>query len=344
MRRLITLLASFAIVAGLAACCCPCGPMIGGGNNRPPNQIVFNPPVINVPQPDGNINKPNDGKNKPGDGNVGQPKKDPAVAAIEARKGGVTRENNDPNGPVVEVNLTFTRMNDNDLKGLAPTLAAFPQLRKLKVSQNRSLDRGDGQPGITGTAFRDLTALQRLEELDVSSCDISDEGMKQIVATCKKLKVLNIMNNNKIFDAGIKEVAKLGQLEELDASGLLNGPQLSEPIDSAIKELGKAKQLRKLDLSNTSVGDLSMAEFAKLPQLQALTVGSRVTNAGVDELAGHPSLQKLTFITNSSITAACVPTLKNMPALQEVVFFTSGKAGTIIRNGLVGTTIKVTVK
>src|SRR5947209_977728 len=135
MTRLATALASLAIIAGLTACCCPCGPMVR--NNNPP--VVFNPPPIVInPNPDGNV-KPGDGNVKPGDGNIKQPKKDLAVAAIEARKGSVTRENNDPNGAVVEVNLTFTNMNDADLKALAPTLAAFPQLRRLKLSQNRGI-------------------------------------------------------------------------------------------------------------------------------------------------------------------------------------------------------------
>ena len=171
MKRLITMLASFAIVIGLGACCCPCGPMLGGGNNRPPNQIVFNPPPIVV---------------NPGDGNVKPSKKEPAVVAVEARGGMVLRENN----VVVEVNLNSTNTTDADLK----SLATFTQLRKLQLPQNNTL---------TGVGFRDLRALQRLEELDVSGCPINDEGMRHIAAL-RQLKILNIAST-KITDIGMKE-------------------------------------------------------------------------------------------------------------------------------------------
>ena len=313
MRRLITLLASVAIVMGLGACCCPCGPAFRGfgNNNRPP--IVFNPPPIVVNPP----------PNRP-------PPRDPAVVALEARGGMVVRENNNPNGPVVEVNLGFTKTTDADVMGLA----AFTQLRKLRLAQNGTVHRGDGQPGLNGTAFRILAGLQRLEDLDVSGCDISDAGMKAI-ATLRGLKVLNI-SANMLSDVGMKDVAKLDQLQDLNASGmLLNGLGQNEPTDMAIKELGRLKQLRKLDLSNTQIGDLSMADFAKLPQLQELRVGHQVTDAGVTAFAGHNQLQVLALINNTKLTDAVIPTLVTMPGLRELQLTgASQKTKTQFRKGL----------
>jgi Leucine Rich repeat len=286
MRRFATLLASLAIIGGLGACCCPCGGFPRGGG--PPVNINVPPVVVNQPPQDGNVIKPDD----------------PAVTAIKARGGSVKRDGGQPGEPVIEVDLGFKNLNDGDLRVL---LSPFPQLRKLRLSQN---------PGITGVGFRDLANLQQLENLDLSFDPISDEGMKAIAAF-RQLKVLNILGA-KITDVGMREVAKLDQLQELGASGmLLNGVGKNEPTDIAIKELGRLKQLRKLDLSNTQVGDLAMAEFGKLDQLQELIAGHQVTDAGVNAVAGLNQLQVLALLNNHTVTVACIPTLKGLPALRE---------------------------
>lgn len=310
MRRLITLFSSVAIVLGLGACCCPCGPMMGG--NRPPNQIVFNPPVINVPQPDGNINKPPDKKNPP--------PRDPAEEKVKKLNATITRDEAQPDRPVVEVKFEFPAgWQDSDLKNLA----AFPQLRKLDLGQNQN---------AKGTGFKDLSGLQNLEYLDASAVSISDEGLKHIAAL-KQLKTLKFAGGAATF-TGTTEIAKLDQLEELVASGIRN--------DQAIKEFANLNNLRRLQLDNSDFGDESakaftalsqlkilhvygtkvtdegLAELAKLKQLEELKIGYRITDIGVNALAGNNNLQVLSVWNSSGVTDASVPILMTLKGLREL--------------------------
>jgi Leucine-rich repeat (LRR) protein len=344
MNRGINVLVSFSVVAGVTACCCPCG------MNRMPNfrgpRIVVPPPAIEV-QPPPAIDFqpppiPGDGLPKDGfapkdlirkDG-APPPVVDPNEAFIKNRKGSLKRDEGQPGRPIVEVNLRFTNTGDADLKGLATLV----KLRKLDLSQNG---------GLTGAGFRDLKALQDLEELDVNFCPISDDGMKSI-AGLRKLKKLSI-SGAKITDAGMREIAKLDNLQELSASGmLLNGPDRNEPRDAAIKELGRLSQLRKLDLSNTQTADESAGAFAGLPQLKVLHVfGTRITDNGLTELArlkkleelkigysisdvgvsalaGNTSLQVLSVWNSSRVTDKSVPSLSTLKSLRELDIGSTG--------------------
>src|ERR1051325_3541893 len=254
MLRIINVLLSFVVAAGVTACCCPCGRM-------PIFQPVRVPVPVPQPQP----------QPFPGDGFAVDGKKknaDPNEEAVKQVGGGVKRDDGQPDRPVVEVTFNFTQVSDGDLK----KLAGFTRLRKLVLTQNEK---------ITGAGLQDLKGLQDLEYLDVSgSRQFNDQGMKH-AAAFKNLKFLNV-SNTKLTEAGMREIAGLEQLEQLTASGmLLNGPGQNEPTDMAIQELGRLKQLRKLELSNTQLGDLGMAAFDKLPQLQELTIGHQVTDAGV---------------------------------------------------------------
>jgi Leucine Rich repeat len=184
-------------MGGLSACCCPCVPNWGG----PP--IVINVP----PPPEGNVN----------------PQDDANVVAIKARGGTVKHENNNPKGPVIEIDLAGRNLNDADLGKL---LGPFPDVRKLRLANN----------SVNGAAFNELGNLPRLEELDLANCPFNDEGVKAIAAL-DQLKVLNL-TNTKVSNVGMSEVAKLKQLRELRIS-----PDVSDPGINALKDHDKLEVL-----------------------------------------------------------------------------------------------------
>jgi internalin A len=111
-------------------------------------------------------------------------------------------------------------------------------------------------------------------------------------ANFQQLKFLKV-TNTKIGDAGVREIAKLKNLENLQASGLLmNGPKMDEPTESSLMQLGQLQNLKTLDLSTTNVGDNCVKAFANLGQLRTLTLNAtRITDAGALNFAKLQQLE-----------------------------------------------------
>ena len=321
MTRLITFFASVAIVVGLGACCCPCGPVFRGGG--PP--IVVNPPPIVVQDGKRDDNRPQDGNrpkddNRPQDGKGKPPVQDPLEEKLKKLNAAVKRDEGLADRPIIEVKFHFPpQWQDRDLK----ELAALPQLRKLELGQNQNAN---------GSGFKDLTGLQNLEYLDTSGMRVSDEALKHI-ANLKGLKVFKAVLQN-VSPAGLKDIAKLDQLEELGATNARN--------DKAIKEFAKLTNLRRLQIDNSDFGDESakaisalpelkildaygsrvtdagMVELAKLPQLEELRIGYSFGDKGVDAFAGNTKLRVLSIWNATNVTDASIQTLVSLKDLREL--------------------------
>ena len=92
-----------------------------------------------------------------------------------------------------------------------------------------------------------------------------------------KVTVLGL-KGTKINDAGLKEVAKLQQLNKLDLS-------ISKITDAGLTEVAKLKQLDHLTLTFTPITDAGLKEVAKMKQLKVLgLVDNKITKAGVAQL------------------------------------------------------------
>jgi hypothetical protein len=257
MIRVVNICLSIVGISGVMACCCPCGPAFRGG---PPINVNVPPPVINPPP----INPPP----------INQPVGDPFEEAIKKSGGTVVRDFGQPGNPVVEISYNFTKVKDADLTNLAP----FPSLRKLTLTQNE---------GLNGSGLIHVTAHGSLQHLDLfQSRNVSDEAMRH-AANFQQLKFLKI-TNTKIGDAGLREIAKLKNLEDLQASGL------NEPTEAGLMQLGQLQKLRTLDLGNSAVADNCVKAFASLGQLKTLTLnGTRITDAGALNFAKMQQLEDL---------------------------------------------------
>ena len=87
------------------------------------------------------------------------------------------------------------------------------------------------------------------------------------------------MTHTQITDAGLKEVAKLQDLEWLSLYG-------TQTTDEGLKEVAKLQKLEWLRLDETKITDVGLKELAKLQKLAELYLNGvrEVTKAGVAEL------------------------------------------------------------
>ncbi|HVS39193.1 MAG TPA: caspase family protein [Gemmataceae bacterium] len=137
-----------------------------------------------------------------------------AVAVVERLGGTVTRDEERPGKPVVEVHLGFSKASDADLKELAgltrlqvlalpstavsdagmKRLATLPSLRKLYLNDT----------GVTDAGMKDLLPLHSLQALYLGDTKVSDAGLKQL-AGLKGLQELKV-HSTAVTAAGVKEL------------------------------------------------------------------------------------------------------------------------------------------
>jgi len=86
------------------------------------------------------------------------------------------------------------------------------------------------------------------------------------------------LSRSQITDAGLKEVAKLRQLQHLVL-------WQTQTTDAGLKEVAELENLTELHIAYTKVTDVGLKELAKLKKLTKLNLRStKVTKAGVAEL------------------------------------------------------------
>ncbi len=122
-----------------------------------------------------------------------------AVAAVERLGGTVTRDEERPGKPVVEVHLGFSQAADADLK----ELAALKRLQVLALPYTPVTDAG----------LKELAALPSLRKLYLNDTGVTDAGMKQ-VARLRGLQAL-YLGDTKVTDVGLKDLTALKGLAAL---------------------------------------------------------------------------------------------------------------------------------
>lgn len=188
-------------------------------------------------------------------------------------------------------------------------LAVLPNLTKLTVS-----------PQLLGT-LSPLTALNKLEELDLTGCRFDPEELKH-------LAVMPALKNLTISDCGLSTIADLENavgLYSLNASNntLRNLDVLSTMVTlreinlqhNAVTQLSALKdlaQLEKLDLSFNAVEDLDpLSACANLTWLD-------VSNNQLKRLAPISGLTKLTFLALDDNQLTSVEALPGLTELTNL--------------------------
>lgn len=124
--------------------------------------------------------------------------------------------------PDHEISIRMRNIDDAILKKLVEEVVEIKQLTYLNLSENRK---------ITDKGCEYISRLSDLSHLNLSSCDISNAGLKTI-SLMKSLKSLDITFCNRVTDAGILFLRALTGLEFLDLQGL---PKITNGSLSKIK-------------------------------------------------------------------------------------------------------------
>ncbi|WP_437201933.1 leucine-rich repeat domain-containing protein [Planctomicrobium sp. SH664] len=125
-------------------------------------------------------------------------------------------------------------------------------IEQHRLSKLRELNANGTRIGLYGLG--NAGAMKDLEVLLVSQAGISDAVLRE-VSTCPKLRQLDI-RDNAVTDAGVKTLAKLRQLKELN---LANCRAVTNQSLAAFKGM---KQLERLDVSNTACSGDAVRELA----------------------------------------------------------------------------------
>ena len=137
---------------------------------------------------------------------------------------------------------------------------------------------------INDELCRHLRAFTAIEEFELTSDDISDDGLAHI-AGLTSLKTLRLGSNN-ITDKGLVYLARLSNLEELE-------------------------------FAYCTISDAGLKHLRTIPRLKRLYVGqpTRLTDAGLEELKYHRKLQRL-VLRSTDISDNGLKQLQSLKGLQ----------------------------
>ena len=108
------------------------------------------------------------------------------------------------------IGLRVRNIDDDFLRELVVEFREVTNLVMLNLSEDRK---------VTDKGIRILQPLVHLEELNLSSCDISNNGLMLLPAFVR-LRILNISYCNRITGEGLLTLRKLSSLEFLDLQGV----------------------------------------------------------------------------------------------------------------------------
>lgn len=150
-----------------------------------------------------------------------------AIAYFEKLGGKVTVDEKNPDRPVIELYLGYTKFTNSDLV----QLKRFTKLQKLNLCHTKVTDEGLKQlkgftaltdlvlygTKVTDDGLKHLKEIAILQELSLWDTDVSDAGLKHL-AELSDLKVL-LLINTKITDAGLETLKGFTRLELLHLKG-----------------------------------------------------------------------------------------------------------------------------
>ena len=157
--------------------------------------------------------------------------------------------------------------------------AAFPNLVSLNLASNSRL---------TDASAREIAKLKNLEVLNLLFCDFGEFGMIHI-ATLPKLRALDIRGNFKIGNGGLRTLAGLPALRNLQH----RSPAV---MDDGIRNLAEAKALTDLliqDFAITGQSGQYIRQMERLTNLQIIRC-ENFDSPGILELKGL-KLNRLTL-------------------------------------------------
>jgi Leucine-rich repeat (LRR) protein len=151
---------------------------------------------------------------------------------------------------------------------------------------------------VTDAGLAHLEGCKSLQSLDLSSTQVTDEGLKSI-KDLPCLQTLILVSCDSVTSAGLKGVKRLLSLN-LSRSKDWNSP--GGVTDANLEGLKDLHSLETLDLTGNRVGDEGLNHLRGLRSLQRLFLSqTAVTDAGMECLLNLQNLQALE-VTRTQVT------------------------------------------
>lgn len=153
---------------------------------------------------------------------------DRAIAAIKKLGGKVEVDTNNPDMPVVAVNLKYTKAGDaslEHLKGLTRLEVLF--LKDTDVTDDgiryikglTSLEVLElGRTKVTDKGLEDLAGFGKLQRLDLGGTQVTDKGLEHLKGLTR-LETLSLENAAGVSDLGLAYLKGLTNLRTLNLAG-----------------------------------------------------------------------------------------------------------------------------
>jgi hypothetical protein len=109
----------------------------------------------------------------------------------------------------LEVGIRIRQCDDPTIQEIFEEIRSCVSLKHLNLSENRK---------VTDDGLQGLTNFSHVIELNLSSCDITDD-IFQTLRKLSSLRNLNLSFCNRITDAGLKSLRDLRHLSYLDLQG-----------------------------------------------------------------------------------------------------------------------------
>ena len=180
------------------------------------------------------------------------------------------------------------------------------------------------------TALAEMPSFRGLQGVDLTGIDLIHPPY-QALARCKELRSLNL-SSTRNTDKGFSGIEQLTGLEDLDLSNSTIG-------DASLASLGKLVNLARLNLyngrcaagGNRTSGPLSDKGLAFLPSLAKLKILDLsylpITDAGAALLAKTPSLEALDLSYAYGVTDKSLPVFRGLPKLKYIRLQPTGISG-----------------
>ena len=203
---------------------------------------------------------------------------------------------------------TMTNVEVLDLQDVNLTASGLNHLERLTKLRSLNLFRNKR---LTDSAMDTLVKFSQLEELNISSTQITNAGLGRLVGELTHLKKLNFRNTRTINDAGLKRLLQRPKLEVLLCGNTFI-------TDVGLAHIGELSALQELEVRKTKITDNGLVHLAKLTNLRKLNCSdNNITNDGVRHLSGLTGLQSLD-LSQARINDAGIASLKELTELNRL--------------------------
>ena len=194
---------------------------------------------------------------------------------------------------------------EQDLRSAAVVLSSRPPFYRIDWTNNSIEPR---QPMSTKDWENVCDVIKELGLTAVNSANLIGDDDLAIISQLDQITSLNLDGSQRITDKGLKYLARMSQLRELNLSGRITDrgleslQHLSELqvfrmywqngiTDKGITNLRLCNQLEEVDLLGCNVGDGAIAALTGKPNLRRFKTGRNVTDDGLQLLHDFPSFK-----------------------------------------------------